>query len=210
MSYEGLTELPTPYTSPDGPGFVTQALTDNTPGMVHPLNSGDTVSVKFKGSYWTINIGYPQLTIAEGNKIIPFLYSLQGAFTNFYVSLPNSLYPAAGEFAAGANTQMGDSINKVEVLGRTSGLTAGDFIKFTGINKVYFISHVETTVTSMILTLNCDITDTSAVNAGEVEEMSEAQPLKFRVRIKGKTPTLSLNADGLYEAFSIELRENTL
>ena len=216
MAYDNLQELPTPNTIPAGPGFVSQTITDNSPGMVHNLNSGGSISVKFSGNYWTIAIAYPQLTIAEGNTIIPFLYSLQGAFTNFYVQLPTYINPTAGIWSAvplASEVSMGSNANQVDVsewaaniAASGSTLAAGDMIKFTNSNKIYMIVATSLNADIMTITLNTEVADTAAMAAATLEP----NDIKFRVRIEGQAPKASLNADGLYEGFSMSLRENIL
>jgi len=216
MAYDNLQELPTPNTTPAGPGFVSQTITDNSPGMIHNLNSGGSISVKFKGNYWTIAIAYPQLTIAEGSTIVPFLFSLQGGFTNFYIQLPTHANPNSGAWStvpSASSVGLGAVANQVVVTGWAaatsaagSTLTTGDMIKFTNIKKVYMIVNTELSGDTMTLSLNTEIADLAALSTSTLQP----NDIKFRVRIDGKAPSVSLNADGLYEGFSLSLRENTL
>lgn len=213
MAYDTLGRLPDPSFG-GGPGWVSQQIIDNTPGMIHNLNSGASVSVKFSGNYWTISLSYPQLTIAEMNTILPFLYSLQGAFTNFYVQSPLYVNPAAGAWAAVplANTVgQGTTSNEVDITGWAAAISAagstlvvGDMIKFTDIKKIYLITGTSLNTDVMTLTLNADLT--TAISTSTLEP----NDIKFRVRIDGATPAFSINADGLYEGFTLKLRENTL
>jgi hypothetical protein len=217
MAYDSnLGRLPDPTTIPAGPGFVSQQILDNTPGMIHNLNTGGSVSVKFSGSYWTINIGYPQLTIAQSNEIISFIYGLQGGFTNFYVQLPNKANPASGAWGATGitvgNLTNGTNTNQVDVQnwdnrGAGNELEVGDMIKFTVSNKIYLIvatDYVSAAVGTQTLTLNSDRPSNMAA--------SDLEPngIQFRVRIRGNPPAFNLNPDGLYEGFSLSLRENIL
>lgn len=216
MAYDILPELPTPNTIPAGPGFVSMTLTDNAPGMIHPLNSGGTIAVKISGNYWTVVIAYPQLTIAEGNTIIPFLYSLQGPFTNFYAQLPIYINPTAGAWAAvpaAAEVSMGAAANQVvitnwaaNILASGSTLGAGDMLKFTNTNKIYMVVATSLVGDSMTITLNTEVSDTAAMAAATIEP----NDIKFRVRLNGEGPAFALTADGLYAPFSLTLRENVL
>ena len=223
MAYDSTLErLPDPYTG--GPGFVSQSIIDNSPGMVHNLNNDGSIAVRFSGSYWTINIGYPQLTIAESNTIIPFLYSLQGAFTNFYVQLPTYKQPATGAWqnqdvdgnwsGATHTLALGDKSNKVVVTGwdnitsanANNDLSVNDAVKFSGSNKIFLITNVSAysaaNVGTKTITLNTDAPTNIVAMALEPNE------IKFRVRMQGAAPQLTITPDGLYEAFSLQLREN--
>lgn len=215
MSYEALSRLPDPTTVPAGPGFVSQQIIDKSPGMVHNLNHGGSVSVKFAGNYWEINIAYPQLTVAEANTIFPFLYSLQGAFTNFYVQLPTYVQPQTGAWSTGTDALIAKGEitvvqpNQISIpLWSTRGgdLSIGDMIKFTNLNKIYMIVGKSLNADTVTLTLNCDISDTVAIATAGLEP----NDLKFRVRVRSEVPSPTLTADGLYEGFSLALRENII
>ena len=219
MAYDNLQRLPDPTTSPQGPGFVSQTLLNNTPGMVHPLNSGESVSVKFAGDYWTIDLAYPQLTIAEGATIFPFLYSLQGGFTNFYVQLPTMANPASGIWGTGVDSEIfaqglvtaGTNSNQINIstwaaASGSGNLAAGDLIMISTLKKIFMVVSADLASDVMTLTLNSEITDaTSLVGAG-----IQPNDIKFRVKQKGAGPAANLTADGLYEGFSLSLKENTL
>jgi hypothetical protein len=219
MSYENLQRLPDPNTSPQGPGFVSQTLLNNTPGMVHPLNSGESVSVKFAGDYWTIELAYPQLTITEGATIFPFLYSLQGGFTNFYVQLPTMANPASGYWGTGVDSEVfaqglvtaGSNSNQIAistwaVASGSGDLAAGDLIKISSLKKIFMIVATDLTNDVMTLTLNSEITDTTSLVGSGIQP----NDIKFRVRQKGAGPAAALTADGLYQGFTLSLKENTL
>ena len=218
MSYETLSQLPDPKTAPVGPGFVSQQITDNTPGMIHTLNNGGSVGVKFSGSNWEIQVGYPQLTIAEANTIIPFVYSLQGGFTNFYVQLPtyarNNQDPrywgatsiVADDVSTGTNSNQIDIANWAN-RGSGNELAVGDMIKLDTHSKIYLITHALVTAGVMTLTLNCDLSiSRTAVDAATIEP----NDIRFRVRLKGTPPAFNLTADGLYEGFTLSMRENII
>lgn len=215
MSYENLKRLPDPTTTPQGPGFVSQQILDNTPGMIHNLNHGGSVGVKFSGSYWTINIGYPQLSIAEANTLMPFLYSLQGGFTNFYVQLPTMANPQTGAWGAtpitAANVYIGSTSNEIRISnwtnrGSGNNLSIGDMLKLSNHNKIYMIANITVVDAVATITLHCDISDTTKVASATIEPNN----IKFRVRQEGNAPTFSLTPDGLYNAVTLNLRENIL
>lgn len=211
MAYDNLQRLPDPTTVPAGPGFISQTLLNNSPGMLHPLNSGGTISVKFSGDYWTITLGYPQLTIQEGSTIFPFLYSLQGGFVNFYVQLPTRKQPVTGiwdtstaaKIATGEMTKVSSTSISIPLWSSRGGdLSAGDFLKLTTGKKIYMVTGRSLNAGTMTLTLSSDIMSDIAT-AG-----LEPNDIKIRVRLKGNSPAEALSAEGLYEGFNIVLREN--
>ena len=79
-------------------------------------------------------------------------------------------------------------------------------LKLTNHNKIYMITSTSLSSNVMTLTLNCDILDSTQVSVANIEP----NDIKFRVKQKGAAPAFSLNPDGLYNAFSLNLRENFL
>lgn len=211
MAYDNaLGLLPDPTTNPTGPGFVSQSIIDNSPGMVHPLNHGGTISVKFSGSYWTIDIAYPELTIAEATPLMGFLYSLQGTFTNFYIQLPTHTEPSTGTWVGifGGVLATGAKSNQIDIFDYNTrdianNFTIGDMLKLTNSNKIYMITNTELVGSTMTLTFNSDVVNPATV----VTASLEPNAIKFRVR-QTNIPKFSLNTDGLYGSISLSLREN--
>ena len=220
MSTELLARLPDPNTNPQGPGFASQQLMDNSPGMVHPLNNGGTIGVKFSGNYWTIDIGYPTLTIEEATPLMSFIYSLGGTFSNFTVQLPTLANPKTGAWGATALTasdvfqttnmdsnQLG--INNWHNRGLGNELNVGDLICLSNHSKVYMIvgTSLENSGTRMILKLNCDVVSKEAVAAAALV----TNDIVFKVRLKSSTPpTFTLTPDGLYGSITLSVKENTI
>ncbi len=209
MSYDVLGRLPDPTTIPAGPGFISLAITDNSPGMVHPLNDGGSVGVKFEGNYWTVTLGYPKLTPAESIQIHAFLESLGGPFTNFYVELPTLNSLANGNLPSeplAANvSQVGVNSNQLKIVGITDNtFSVGDPIKLTNHPKIYKIVNKEIDGSASILTLNCSILSPTTIATASLEIGN----ILMRVRLTSSFKAPTLNSDGLYEGFSVSLREN--
>lgn len=216
MSYEALGRLPDPVTNPAGPGFVTQQLVDNTPGMQHPLNNGGSVGIIFAGQYWEINIGYPQLTPSEMSALMPFLYSLRGGFTNFYIQLPTYVNPQTGAWTTSTDALVAkNSItlvnpNTISIPSwslRGGDVSVGDMLKFSNMPKIYMVTETSLDLGDVkTITLNADVAWDYLIPTASLE----MNDIKFKVRLKGAAPSPSLTADGLYEAFSLSLRENAI
>lgn len=215
MAYENLKVLPTPNTTPEGPGFHTMSLTNNTPGMFHTLNDGSSIAVRYAGDYWSISVVYPDLVRAEETTttFISFLSSIKKNFDNFYISLPGYENPAAGQWSVATNAEigknnitMGASANQVVVssantLGGT--WTIGDMLKFDNSNKIYQVIGSDLQGTTLTITLNSDLIDQDAVATAGFEP----NDIKFRVRLLSDIK-LSFNAEGLFESVTLNMREN--
>lgn len=224
MSYDiNLGRLPDPTTTPVGPGFVSQQLIDNTPGMVHPLNSGSTVSVKYPGgNYWTIDVAYPELAPSQALVMQAFLYSIQGGFDNFYVALADKYNPQTGAWdvslagmgnlALGVNSRTLVISNWDTMSSTGNDFSVGDLLKLTNSKKVYFIvgrtytAGVFPTEGTLTLTLNCDILNSSILNTTQIQP----NEVRIRVRVSSDIPPLMLNNNGLYNPFNLSMRENIL
>lgn len=216
MAYENLPRLPDPTTVPAGPGFVSLNMTDNIPGLVHQLNNGGVVSVQFNGAYWSFQIGYHELTPQEGLLFFPFLNSVAGGFKDFYVQIPLYINPRTGVWdvstgtktATGAITLVAD--NKVSISNwstRGGDLSIGDMIKFTNSNKIYQIHDTTLVANTKTLTLNCAVIEPSKIPTAGLEP----NDIKFRVRtVEGSTFTTQFTSRGLYEPFTLNIRENIL
>lgn len=214
MAYENLTRLPDPTTAPAGPGFLSVALTDNSTGLVHPLNTGGTVSVQYAGNYWSISISYPELTLEEAAPFIPVLDSLSGGFRNFYIQLPMHINPRTGvwdtstavKIAQGAIT-IGTTDREIVIPAwnlRGGNLSPGDMLKFTNSNKIYRISSASLVDNTMTLQLNCPILEPAKIPSAGLEPNN----IMFRVRMLGDPINMEFTSRGLYNSFSISLREN--
>jgi hypothetical protein len=222
MSYDLVqwARMPDPNTTPAGPGFISLAVVPVDPGMIHPLNSGSTVSVRYPGgSYWSIEIAFPELDIAEARSIQPFLYSLQGAFTNFYISLPTYTDPFTGAWDISTPTRQAyqklrtnsesnsfDIIDWASVSSTGNYITAGDVLKIDNSHKIYYVTSVYLESDVLTVMLNCDVINPINLASSKLQ----MNDILFKVRSTGAIPALKLGNNGLYAPFSLSLRENIL
>lgn len=214
MAYDNLRRLPDPTTTPKGPGFTSQSLLDNAPGMTHDLNSGGTLAVKYAGNYWTIDVSYPKLRPEEAQHIVPFINSLQGGFQNIYVKLPtkcgiSSANEADRLIEQTASLQKGSVANSfkipyADIAGLAKTPEVGDFIKLSNGKKLYEIyGVVQSGLSDMELFLNSEVL--SDINTAKLMQHN----VMFRVRLTNK-PKFTLGSDGLYNAVTLNFRENIL
>lgn len=213
MAYLNIPRLPDPTTNPQGPGFSAQVLTNNKQGMSNRLNNGGIIAVRFSGDYWSIGISYPELTIAQAATILPFLESVSGGFTDFYVQLPTNIHPVTGIWnegtavlrCEGALVKLSDTSFSVASWSTRGGdVNAGDLLKFSNSNKIY-------KVTSTTLVSN---TKTVFLNSPIISNISSAglelNYVKIKVRMPGNFTSPQITSRGVYDAFSITLEENIL
>jgi len=216
MAYEALNYLPTPDTTPlVGPGFVSQALLQNTAGMTHALNDGSTIGVEFKGSFWTINIAYPQLTESEAAPLINFFNKIRGPFKSFYVSLPTKTSPSAGDWTGNFNqlsvSATDDTILKIGNWSSQQNkgtISNQDSLKLSDGNKIYSVSEVSLDNNVLSVHLSSPIINQANISGGGVTlKSSENNDIKYKVRIEA-VPVFTLTPEGVYNGFSISMREN--
>jgi hypothetical protein len=144
---------------------------------------------------------------------------LQGAFTDFYISLPTYSYPQAGAWDVGSDnvqalnllrtTNLSNTFNilnwaNVSTTGNT--ITVGDVLKFHNSHKIYYVTQVELISNVLTVTLNCDIINPNSLSTSKLQ----MNDILFKVRSAGAIPPLKLGSNGLYSSFSLSLRENIL
>ncbi len=218
MAYDvTLPRLPDPTTTFAGPGFTTQSLVSNSPGLNHKLNTGGTISIKYAGDYWTLSIGIPDTLVDEAQYLIPFIYSVQGSFSNFYVQLPTHVNPSTGVwsvdvdgYSGAGNISLGPTLNSITVTDYNNGgvggtYSVGDMLKFSNSHKIYMVTHIHHNLDDADIYLNSEILEPVKIPS------SAFQPngIMFRVRLEN-VPKISLNSEGLYSSFNLQLRENIL
>ena len=213
MAYENILRLPDPNSATVGPGWNSQSLADSVPGMVHALNGPQVITVQNGGQFWIIKIGYPELTEAEFQPLERFLYDIQGAFNPFYVQLPNLIEPATGAWTLSTDAQKGlgnitvDSAKKITIAnaaGLGGSFTNGDALKLSNSNKIYRIIDATPVSTNLEVTFNCDLQ-----SPGTIDILTELEPndVRFRVKLQGNPPEISLNVSSLITGISLNMRE---
>ena len=215
MAYDTtLPVLPTPNTTPVGPGFVSQALIQNTTGMIHELNDGSSIGVEFNGSFWTINIAYPELTIAEAAPLIAFFNRIRGPFKSFYVSLPLHSIPQTGAWGSNINGLsvdiLDDSLLRIDTWAGESGdadISINDSLKIGNSNKIYSVASRRVHNGHLELGLSSPIVNKDTVS-GAVLDMAENNNIQYKVRLTSGMPQFELTPEGIYSGFTISMKEN--
>lgn len=217
MAYDTtLQRLPDPHTNPAGPGFISVSLADNSPGTLHDLNTGASIAVKFAGNYWTMSVGIPELFPEEADTIYPFLSAVSGGFENFYIQLPQYRNPKSGQWNIGTNAliakgaiTIGPTADTIVIPSwstRGGNYSIGDMLKFDNSNKIYQVRNTSLVANTMTIRLNCHILQPTLIASAGFEP----NDIKFRVRMTGGPISPQLTTRGLYEAMTINLKENIL
>lgn len=213
MSYDSsLQVLPTPVTTPAGPGWNSQSLSLVTPSSGERLNGGAVVGVNKGGAYWKIQLSYNGGTPSAYAGIFAVLNSLTVYNTKFYVSLPYMTEPASGAWGSGTGTNAGRgllskiSTNTIRVSNKSQlagTLEVGDMIKLSTGSKIYTVQAVIEGTSTIDFVLNSMIVST-------VDGLTYLQPdnIKFKVVVNGSLPSYRINTSGLVEGFSLDLEES--
>lgn len=218
MAYDqNIKRLPDPFYN-NGLGFTSASIRHIPTGTSHSLNGGGTVSVAFAGSYWEIDISYPDTLQHELDSVIPFFDSLEGSFNAFYILLPQYRYPKTGAWDESTSTKVASgaislvSAKKITIPSwstRGGDLSVGDMFKFSNSSKVYRITDrvYDSGNDSITLEFNTLIKYPSLVSTSSIE----VNDLMFRVEIKGTSaPAPRLQPNGIYAGFSVSMRESVL
>jgi|APSaa5957512576_1039674.scaffolds.fasta_scaffold01970_4 hypothetical protein len=141
--------------------FLNVVISSNTPTITTTSVSGMRQSKQIATQFWTIEADYVPLNIKESKEIMGFLAKQRNSLYDFDVVVPNishssgsvndviasnpalnTLMTVTSDVSAGNNTLSFDTaINSSYFtdlnVDASEGLVSGDFITFTGHNKVY-------------------------------------------------------------------------
>ena len=204
--------LPDPYYG-GGVGFSSASLRSAYKGTQQPLQGGGTIATIYPGSYWEIDISYPDTLQHELNSVLPFLVGLQGPHTVFQVLLPQYRFPKTGPWDLNSPTKRCEGAiqvvgeNKIRVnnwSSRGGDLSIGDMLKFSSLSTVYAVVGREEQSNSVTITLHTNIKYPDKLLGSGLEPN---EPL-FQVCLKeGSNIQPRLQPSGIYSGFSISLRE---
>lgn len=216
MAYnESIKRLPDPFHN-NGLGFLSGSAKGVSKGTSHALNGGSTVSALYQGGYWEIDISYPETLQHELDTVLPFLESLEGSFSTFYIMLPQHRHPKTGPWNTSSDYLIakGDIIRtgrKTMKIGNWSArggdLSVGDMIKFTNMGKIYKITDASynSSTDEKTIEINTDLKYPSLLDVAGFEP----NDILFQVSLKdNNTPGPTLQPNGIYSGFSVSMREN--
>lgn len=125
---------------PTSPEFNAINLESKSPTVFSEAVNGRMQSRKIGGQRWSFTAQYPNMTRADFQPVWAFCIAQQGRHGIFQITLP-IIGDASGD-ASGTVTSAAGAVGdtSVTVSGLTGSLKAGDFIKFSGHDKVYMVT----------------------------------------------------------------------
>jgi hypothetical protein len=123
--------------------FTALELSSNTPTIVTTSISGLEQRSQVRTQYFNFTASFQNLSDAERREIMGFLMSKRGSLTPFSIDLPSPFNNSTGAYtgtitvtvgAAGATSVTATVASNVVIV------KAGDFIKFSGHNKLYMVT----------------------------------------------------------------------
>ena len=151
-------------TLPVDPGLQGLTINSNFSVIRNTSISGLVTTTRLPGHFWSFSVNYPNMTRAEAGAINAFVNSQEG-FDTFQFT-PTKYKDAGGAATERKNTLSGTIVTDLDIdiaktTGTSTGITftsaftssyynyathgyflqAGDFIKFTGHNKVYQVTN---------------------------------------------------------------------
>ena len=133
-------------TLPTSPAFQSVSIKTNNPNITTISTSGRRQVKTQQSQFWSFTAAYPPMNRSQFGPIAAFVTKQRGAFESFTMILPDY------STTSGALTTQSVTTTNSEALGATAielsvgasltlsgALKAGDFVKFTGHNKVYMI-----------------------------------------------------------------------
>lgn len=216
MSYDNSTfRLPDPGIDPLAPGFIAVSLKENSAGTRSKLNNGGSISVSFGGSYWTLELTYPEMTPQEEDYILPILTYLSSSKRPVYVQHPKYIEPKSGAWNVSTASarrdgaiSMGSTANTIVVTGwgsRGGDLARGDMIKFTNSHKIYQVVDVSVSGSVATILLHCPIIEPSKIATAGLYPNN----IQFRMDLMDYSAS-ELTTRGLHEPITLNFEENIL
>ena len=188
--------LPTPLTTPTGPGFKSCSLQSKVFGMSHELNGAAIVTVKTVGQQWIINITYNTMTHEQYLPLGNVLDTI-GNMDQVEVVLPQ--YRQLGNAARGVTSGAAGSTS-VLMDNALPPSYVGMFVKFDNGPKVYkILSFAGSTIT-----LNTGLY--TALTAASIAQFTD---IEFTCKLSA-SPTINTNENNLVEGFTLQMKETTI
>jgi hypothetical protein len=194
-------------TFPTSPVPADIKVSSFTPTLVSETQSMKRQVRRRGGQRWAFEVNYPPMTRAEFAPVYAFCIAQRGQYETFtfvppVVSDPQGTATGTplvnGAQSAGDNTIVTDGWSN-----SITALKAGDFLKFSGHNKVYMVTADATSDGSGNATLTiepplmADVSDNEALTVGDVP---------FTVSLVNDTQEFSAGPPNIYE-FNLQLIE---
>lgn len=197
-------------TLPTAPGFRSVTIKDNSPNVITFATNGRRQVKSQSAQYWTLNIEYAPMKRATFAPLMSFITAQRGQFETFTMTAGDLSDTLTGYSGAdpvvnnGAGYTAGAKSISVDGMSNSTAIVkAGDFVKFSGHNKVYMVT--------ADLTSSGTGTGTLAISPGLITTVADNET----VTVNDVPFTVFLNDNvmdfrfGLADmsAFTVEVRE---
>lgn len=184
---------------PTTPAPASISRTSLTPTMISVAHSLKR-QVRTRGSQqWSFTLAYPALRRASVAPLEAFLSAQRGQYSTF--TFTPHVYGSTSGSATGTVTANGThaaGVSSIAISGLTGTLKAGDFIKFAGHNKVYFLTADATTTLTIEPPLLAALSTGASVTYTDVP---------FTCALAADTFTAQLNPGDIVSGFDVQIVE---
>ena len=185
-------------TFPTSPAFDSLDVRSIQPTFVSRTISGRRQARQIGGQYWKITATFAPLTRAQFQPIYAFIMSQRGRFESFSLSLPvikSGLGTPTGTPLVNGASQTGRSVVTDGWNNDTVVFKAGDFVKFSGNDKVYMITSDIQSNGSGQATLAIE---PALVASPANDEAVVAENIPFTVALAGGVQEFATGTTGLF------------
>ncbi len=186
-------------TFPTSPAPSSISRTSFTPTLISVAHSLKRQTRTRGSQRWSFTLSYPALRRATLAPLEAFLAAQRGQYSTFLFVPP--IFGSSSGTVSGSVTVNGAhaaGVSSIAITGLTGTLKAGDFVKFDGHNKVYFLTADATST----LTIEPPLSD--ALTSGEAVTYTD---VPVTCALASDTFGVTLNPGNLTEGFTVELVE---
>lgn len=186
-------------TYPTSPVPASVSRTSLTPTMISVAHSLKRQTRTRGSQQWSFSLSYPAQRRASVAPLEAFLAAQRGQYSTFIFVPP--VYGSTSGSGAGTVTVNGAhsaGVSSIEISGLTGALKAGDFVKFAGHNKVYFLTADATTTLTIEPPLLAALSTGASVTYTDVP---------FTCALAADTFTAQLNPGNIVSGFDVQIVE---
>lgn len=189
--------------------FTALNLNSNTPTVVTKSLSGLEQRNQVSTQYFNFTADFNNISDAERRQIIGFLMSKRGSLLPFTIDLPEPFQDSSGTLNLIINvtaSTAGSTAVTIQFSSVVAGtvLKAGDFVKFSGHNKVYMVTDDVSANTSGLQSRTLNIFPALRQTATSNSVTHKNVPMY----VKCTTDQFGFNSDpNLYSSFSLDFTE---
>ena len=158
-------------TLPTSPAFQSVTIKSNNPNITTISTSGRRQVKTQQSQFWSFTAAYTPMNRSQWAPIAAFVVKQRGAYESFTMILPDYSTTNGALTTQAVTTTNSETIGATAIeltsgsIDLTGALKAGDFVKFTGHNKVYMIVD-DVDFSSGSATMNIEPGLVVAVNSG--------------------------------------------